>query len=347
MAVFNWQLLCYLFGMETSESPLRGSASKYLEAEPLSKLKENILATLAYYDVFDLPLKKEEVFSFLINFRHLNQFSDIARPEVLRCPQIQEIQKELDQLILDGVVGLREGYYFLFGREYLVSLRLKREKITKYKWRIARRAVWWLRFAPYLWAVFASGSLAMKNTDELSDLDVLVVVKYGRIWLARLLITAMLSILHVRRRGRDKIAPDKICLNHYITDRSLYIPHKSIYNAQTYSNLVPLYIADVELIEKFKTANTWVLDYIYRWGQLDSAILQNHQGPPSVVVKICEIILDTKLGDWLENLARKYQSRRIADNPATHQTGGRVIFTNEQLEFHPHSIETQIIKGYN
>src|SRR3989344_5892114 len=227
--------------METSESPL-------------SKLRPNILATLAYYDIFDFPLKAEEVFARLINFKHLGQSVDIASPLYLRCPEIGQIQKELDLLILDRTINRADNYYFLFGREYLIPLRLKREEIAKRKWRIARRAIWWLRFIPYLRAVFASGSLAMNNTDELSDLDVLVAVKHGRIWLARLLITAMLSVLHFRRRGRDRIAPDKICLNHYISDEALFIPHQSIYNAQTYANLVPI-LASEMITKNFQKTN--------------------------------------------------------------------------------------------
>ena len=34
-------------------------------------LRHNILATLAYYDIFDFPLKAEKIFARLINFRHL------------------------------------------------------------------------------------------------------------------------------------------------------------------------------------------------------------------------------------------------------------------------------------
>lgn len=328
--------------METSESPLRGSTSEYLEVEPLSKLKENILATLAYYDIFDFPLKVSEVLGFLINFKHLGnlQFTVCSFQTSIT---LTDIQKELNQLILDKTVGLRDGHYFLFDREYIVPLRLKREKIVKHKWQITRRAVWWLRFVPYLRAVFASGSLAMRNTDELSDLDVLVVIKHGRIWLARLLTTGLLSVLRIRRRGRDRVAPDKICLNHYITGRSLYISHKSIYNAQTYANLVPVYVADKNLIDIFKQANGWVLDYVCQW---NDSIASHYRGQ-AYIVKVGEIFLRGWLGDWLEKLTRDYQSRRIALDPVTHQAGGRVIFTDEQLEFHPHSIETQIIKGYN
>ena len=308
-------------------------------------IRDNILATLAYYDVFDFPLKAEEVAARFVNFRHLNQFSDIARPLVLRCPQIQEIKKDLDQLILDGLVGRAGEYYFLFDREYLAPLRLKREKTANRKWRIARRAIWWLRFVPYVQAVFASGSLAMRNTDELSDLDVLIVVKHGRIWLARFLILAVLSILGVRRRGSDKIAPDKICPNHFITDKSLCIPFKSIYTAQTYANLVPIYCRAIELIQRFKEANQWVLDYVSQWNF--NFVEVKPQQKPQQPMFGSSTSKHWSVAQSLENWLRQYQSKRIARNPHTGQPGGRVIYTDEQLEFHPSSIESGIIRKYN
>ncbi len=321
-------------------------------------IRQNILATLAYYDVLDLPLTTEEVLARLINFKHLQgsgvrvQVSgktswgaDSAwnlEPET--CTPAK-IQKELDQLILDGMVGRAGEYSFLFDREYLVPLRIKREKIARCKWQKTKRAIRWLRFVPYIKAVFASGSLAINNTDELSDLDVLMVVGSGRIWLTRFLVTALLSILGMRRQASDQIAPDKICLNHYIGDASLAIPFKSIYNAQTYSNLVPIYVREESIIEKFKNANDWVLDFIFNWNVPDKPIIKN--GAPEIIARLGEVILDTRLGDWLETLAKRLQYQRIARNPATRQPGGRVIFNDEQLEFHPRSIETSIIKKYN
>ncbi|MBI2669925.1 MAG: hypothetical protein HYX20_02190 [Candidatus Yanofskybacteria bacterium] len=310
----------------------------------MSEFKKNILATLTYYDVFDFPLKMEEVFNYLINFQHLG----ISLLSTVYCP-LSTVSRELDQLILEGVIGLREGYYFLFDREYLVPLRIKREKIAQRKWQITKRAVWWLHLVPYVKVVFASGSLAMRNMDELSDLDVLVIIKHGRIWLTRFFITGLLSLLRVRRRGNDKIAPNKICLNHYITDKSLSIPHKSIYNAQTYANLVPIFVSDSELIDDFKKANGWVLDYVCEWDIENKEVeLRLRSSTSQFLVKLTEWLLDNfGIARVLEKWFGHYQSRRIAHNPVSHQTGGRVIFTDEQLEFHPHSIEMRIIKDYN
>lgn len=327
------------------------------------ELRQNILATLAYYDVFDLPLKAEEILKYLVNFKHLGvsgvmcQVSDKINPGLdptynlkPETRTLADIRKELEQLVLDVVANKVGDYYFLFDREYLIPLRQKREKIAQRKWQITKRVVWCLRFVPYVKAVFASGSLAIRNTDELSDLDVLTIVKHGRIWLSRFLILGVLALLGKRRKGTDRIAPDKICPNHFLTDQTLNIPFRSIYAAQIYANLAPIYVRDPGIIEKFKKANDWLLDYVSGWnvGNAREVELLLRISTSKFLTKITEWLFDNLgFASILEKWLGLYQSRRIERNPATHQTGGRVLFTDEQLEFHPHSIETQIIKGYN
>jgi len=313
-------------------------------AASMGELKQNILATLAYYDVMDMPLTAGEVSSWLINFEHLadNCYSaDNLQPENRR----DDIKKELGQLFLDGSINQVGGYYFLFGREHLVPLRLKRQKIARLKWQKAKRAIRHLRFIPYVFGVFASGSLAISNTDELSDLDVLIIVRPSRIWLARIFILTALSLFGVRRKGTDKIAPDKICPNHFITRTSLNIPFKSIYTAQTYCNLVPIYLRSSEIIEEFKRANDWVIKFIFKWNIPAEPMVK--RGWPEMLAAAAETIFNSRLGNFFEGLARRKQSLRISQNPVTKESGGRVVFSDEQLEFHPHSIEAAVIKSYN
>ncbi len=303
-------------------------------------MKENILATLAYYDILDFPLKAEEIFKFLINFSHLSGYQRDDRQLTF-----EEVKKELGSLTEGGTIGFGDGFYFLFDRAYLVPLRLKKEKIAGEKWRKTLRAFRWAGFLPYLRIVFASGSLANRNTDELSDLDVLVAAKHGRIWLARLFLTGLFSIMGARRKPSEKIAPDKICLNHYITDKSLSIAFKSIYNAQTYANLIPVLAAGESLLKDFQKQNSWVLDYVCSWPEFAKPKLK--RGFLGKISTFLEFLLDNAVGDWLECLAGRYQMRRIKNNPRTYEPGGRVVFNDEQLEFHPQSFEKKVIEEYN
>ncbi len=311
--------------------------------------RNNILATLAYYDVFDFPLKEEEIFRFLVN---LELFSIAGNRQT---PDFNEIKAELETLRSESIVNFYDGFYFLFGRDYLVPLRLKREKIAKKKWRKVFYAAGWLRFLPYVKAVFASGSLAMSNADELGDLDILVIVRHGRIWLSRLLISGLVSLIGMRRKYNQKIAPDKICLNHYITDKSLTISCRSIYTAQTYINLKPVFVSDSRIIAEFYKANSWLADFALNFNILS----RQHDITLSEGKKILgrsflarfksavwETILNSKLGDWLENRAKRWQMKRIEKHRKQDPPGGRVVYNDNCLEFHPGSVEEEVIKNY-
>ena len=285
------------------------------------KTEENgILKTVVYYNCLDYPLTKEELNIF--------SFRD-------KGGQGADLVEESD------------GLYFLNGRKSLVKIRTERNKIAKKKWDKTLKAIKWLRIIPYIKLVFASGSLALSNTDEESDLDVLIVVKHGRIWTARILTVLLLSLLGVRRTRYERIAPDKICLNHFITDKSLYIPRKSIYTAQLYARLVPIFIEDKKLVDDFIKANSWIGEWVRGWPTIKFKITDQNLKVLRTIKKIGEKILDTKFGDWLERTLKKYQLRRINSYYLTHRPGGRVKADDESLEFHPDSPELIIIERYN
>lgn len=326
-----------------------GLATPFYVNVPVVVLGRNILATLAYYDVFDFPLKAGEIFRCLFSFKHLG-----LPPEPL--PSLSAVEEELEQMRKEKKAGFADGFYFLFNREYLTPLRLRREKIAKKKWEKVFHAAWWLKFLPYIKAVFASGSLAMSNTEELGDLDVLIIVSQGRIWLSRLLVSGLMSLIGMRRKYNQKIAPDKICLNHYITDESLLIPHESVYTAQSYVNLKPVFISNPGIAGEFYKANSWLSEYVLSFGpglKRDDAAGSHREKVlrrdflARFKVAVWKAILDTGIGDLLEQWAKRWQTKRIEKHRKQDPPGGRVVYNDDCLEFHPGSVEKEIIDKYN
>ncbi len=300
----------------------------------------NILSTLAFYDVLDFPLKAGEIFDYLL------KYGDAG-------PRLLDIKKELDQLVMERVIGFREGFYFLYDREHLVPLRIKRQKIAQKKWRLMRMAGCCLSFVPCIKAVFASGSLAIRNTNELSDLDVLIVTQGRRIWLGRFLVLGLLSFLGIRRKGTDVIAPDKVCTSHFVSEDNLKVKIENIYDARTYSNLVPIFVRDIGIIERFKIENKGVLEYLSRWNIPNESILTPRL--TNFFACLGEGILNNPLGNYLESLAKRYQVERIKSNPVTAIAGSKIIFNDTQLmfkinsgifKFKPITLDDQILRFY-
>ena len=286
-------------------------------------MDKGVLRAIVYYDCLDYPLTREELEVF--------SFKNDEGQEIGLPAQAGNLIEEAD------------GFYFLKGRENLIGARKERNEISKNKWKEALKAVRWLKLIPYIKLIFASGSLALNNTAKESDLDILIVVKAGRIWLARFSTVLLLGFLGMRRKRHQRIAPDKICLNHFITDKSLYIPRKSIYTAQLYARLVPVF-GEENLVDKFYQANLWIKEYIPKFSIKSQLSIFN---PQNFIKKIGEKIFDTKFGGWLESILRSYQLRRIKNYHLTYKPGGRIKADDESLEFHPDSPELKIIEKYN
>lgn len=307
----------------------------------MEALKNSILATVAYYDSLDIALTPLEIFQFLINPKRWGE--SFERP-----PQLIDVINLCDEFVSVGRLTMCDGYYMFPGRQDLYKRRIEREKVSAQKWKKLLRFAWWFQAAPFLRGMFASGSLALEGAGEKSDFDVLVIAQAGRLYTCRLILSGLASLMGVRRTWRDKVAPDKFCFNHYITDLSLHIPHQSLFNAQTYANLKPVFVAD-GLQDRFCKENNWIGDYLAAGAFAPTTILRNV--PKSKILNFFlragEFILNSWVGDVIEKAARKYQQDRIVKNPVTYESGGRTVWNDGELEFHPHSAEKNVLERYN
>lgn len=305
-------------------------------------LRNSILATIIYYDIFDYPLTLVEIHKYLVNPGRLSRITD-GLGEI----KLSDIIDELDKLIGSEVINQKNGLYFLDGRSDLYELRIERNKIAIKKWRKFLWMVKFLALAPYLRGIFASGSMATGNTTEESDFDVLVIVRSGRLYTCRFFLWTISSLLGVRRKKNQKIAPDKLCFNHYITDDNLYISHESIFNAQTYINLKPVMIKP-ELFDQFYANNLWLNNYTYNFRPHGNFVGISAKLPNvfMILAKFSEFLVDSFPGNRAEKFFKYFQQKRIKSDPIIHELGGRIVFTDQELEFHPHSFESIVIEKY-
>jgi len=307
----------------------------------MNYLEKSILKTVAYYDVLDWPLTGFEVWKYLVNPRRF----------AFNAPEHYSLGEVLDTLSQKPImeyISERLGFYFLKDRNPdIVQNRISRELLADQKWRLIKRRVHWLQMIPYVRLVLVSGSLATGNVHDNSDADLLIITKAGRIWTCRLLVTLFLDILRWRRRS-DHYTKNKLCLNHYITEHSLMIDAPSIYNAQTYSHLVPV-LGNIPLWRTFQERNAWIKSYLAHFPP--PFVPHTRRVTPSKILakiaKLGETVLNTKMGERLEQFLGRLQAEKIAHNPKTGETGGRVLYSSDALEFHPDSKEKWIIARLN
>ena len=309
----------------------------------MTYIRNSILATLAYYDILDFPLTLLEVNRYLINPGRLMWIS-AGIGEI----DPADLKKSLDRLVNSGLIGEKNGFYFLSGRENLYDIRMERHKIADQKWKKFLRLARWLIWIPYIRGFLTCGSTALSNTTKDSDFDVFVISFPGRLYTCRFFLWLTSSLLGIRRKPSERIAPNKFCFNHYLTEADMFLKYQSLYTAQLYSNLKPVFI-NPNLYEKFYSSNLWINNYLYNFKPQKDFVRRTIK-PFSIfifIAKAGEAILNSSIGNTLELILKKYQQNRIRKNPLTIETGGRVIYTDMELEFHPHSAEKIIIEKYN
>jgi len=313
-----------------------------MEVSSEKNYSKAVLATLAYYDVNEMALTRSELLNYCVNPKRIEKDSSPV------CNSL-EVDTAIDRLISGGKMISYNGYFMLPGRLSLYDKRIEYQKISDQKWKKLLKISFWLQMVPYMRAVFVTGSLAIGNVHKKSDLDLLIVTAPGRIWFSRFLISVLISLFGMRRKRFDKIAPDKICLNHYITEKSLKIPFKSLYAAQVYAHMIPIWSKEQKTIDEFERLNSWISEYVCDW-----KIKRNYRFRTISNSKVLgfirragEFIFNNYIGDKIELLSGKIQGKRIKSNPSYLAPGGRIKVDESKLEFHPNSPELLTINQFN
>src|SRR3989344_781711 len=292
-------------------------------------LSQNILATVCYYDCLDYPLTAFEVWKYMIGITNyeLNEITDDAGSEKF---SLKDVINELEANDLKKYIEEYRGFYFLKGRKNLVPERIKREKISAAKIKKLRRVVWLLRLVPFVRMIGVTGRLAMKNAEEKSDWDILVILKGGKIWTGRTLVTLLVHLIG-KRRHKNKIK-DRVCLNYFITGDSLEISTRDLYSSNEYYFTFPLFDADI--FKKFRLKNRWIKNFKPNYQPEEIGNLRIIKD--SWLSRTSRTLGEALFGfDFLEKWLRKWEKGKIMRNPKTREKGGLIIASDEKLIFLP------------
>jgi len=325
-------------------------------------IEKSILITIAFFDAMNLPVTPLEIYRNLFFSPCLKgrparnaSYNDAGglREGVNSSKFSIEFSNFLNILKNSEEIKLRTnkifGMYSLKSNNNLKAIEMVKGRQFKYrmaikKWIIARGAVKFFEIIPFCQAVFMSGSLTRNNTSEGSDIDILIIGEHDRLWTVRAF-AMLVSKLLGRHRSKKKIK-DMFCLNHFISDKDLEIKHQSIYTAELYSKLVPVFSRE-DVAEKFREDNFWIKNYLpYAYDPAPKSIRRFRS---SFILKsirsFLEFLLVGFFGDLFEKLARAIQRPKIKKGAGMPE--GRIIFTDEEIELHPDSPERKLIDGLN
>lgn len=296
-------------------------------------LGKNILATVAYYDAMDFPLTAFEIWKHLIAH-------DRDSKEDQSC-RLGEVVAALQAGRRPERIAERNGFYHLLGREAIVDSRIRTEKISAGKLRRLRLLSRIIACVPFVHMFGAAGSLAMKHAGQGSDWDVFVVLRSGRIWIGRTLLTGFLHLIGKRRHGNR--VNDRVCLNYFVTDDNLRIGMKDLFSAHEYRFLVPLY--NFRLFQVFEIKNSWIKGYKPNFHlTVLPSLWTIGIGPKTVRMKafLERILPFPALERWLA----AWQKDKIERNPKTHIEGSMIEAHDQALIFLPKPRGPQVFERF-
>jgi predicted nucleotidyltransferase len=248
----------------------------------VNEIKENILATLAYFDLFNYPLTSGEIFLFLKNKYEQDEFD-----RALKC------------LTGNQAIYQFSNFYTLKNNYSLIARRCAGNKKAAEMIKIAGRVSDILIKFPYVRAIAISGSLSKNFADENSDIDLFIITAKNRLWIARTLMHAFKKLTFLVNKQ------DYFCMNYYIDEQQLEIVEKTIYTAIEVVTLIPL--QGDSMIEQFYAANAWTRDY------LPNKIMRVSCAKPvkpSFLRSLFEKALNNSFGNAIDNMLMNITASR-------------------------------------
>lgn len=295
-----------------------------------SPLETALIKTLTWFSFMHYPLTTFECWRYL--------YADGAQ---LPAVTPGEVASALERLLSAGRADGSGGFWWLAGADVTLQGRLRHARQAICKRRRALLAARLLRLVPFVCFVGLGNTLAFGIANPDSDIDVLIVLRRGRIFLGRLLATLAVQLAGWRRHGLHVV--NRVCLSFYITESALDLaPLK--YDDDPYltywlASLVPLF--GEETYAKLVTANSWLASALPNWRGLRLAGGASQAAHPVVLprsrlVATLESFLQFLVGSWGEALARRFELALIRRHRDSRLDDGTraVVVTNEVLKFH-------------
>ena len=277
-------------------------------------LRHAIARTLAYADIFDHPLRLDEIHRYLIGHRAspAEVESALSRDESLRA-----------------VVERSDEWYHLRGRSRIVDVRRRRKEASARLWPAARRYARVIAGLPLVRFVAVTGALSMDSAEEGGDVDLFVLTRPGRLWTARLLILAVVRFAALRGVT--------LCPNFLLSTDHALLTERNVFTAHELTQMVP--IAPTLDGDRLRAANAWTGEFLPNAGGVAQGA-----GPVSLVSRTLSAILAWRIFDAFERWEMRRKVRRL--EARARREGGSVAFSAGECRGHFAAHDVRVRAAY-
>lgn len=197
-----------------------------------------------------------------------------------------------------------------------------------------------LQIAPFVRAVILTGSMTIGSTKESSDIDLLIVTKERRLYLARFFVTLLTTFTGLRRTPKTKNPAGKFCLNYYLAADNLDIRPHTARCARFHRHIIRVWDKD-GICERIYRQNQWLRNFEPKMiDESQIAILKNNFPLDrwltlSLIRLPLEILLTGKLGNFAEDKFSKWQMSKILNSKARKDNKKTIVVRKNELRLHP------------
>lgn len=248
----------------------------------LSEIKKDIIATLAYFDLFNYPLTRAEVYLFLKR-KHNHDLVNSA----LAC------------MLDGGIIYQFDRFYTLKNDQYLMVRRNEGNKKAAELIKIADRVGTLLIRFPFVRGIAISGSLSKNFADEFSDIDLFIITEKNRLWIARTFMHCFKKLTFLAKKEHF------FCMNYFVDLQGLEIAEKNAYTAIEVGTLMPLQGDTV--FEKFYAANTWIRHFLPNKTMRKSSAQPVHN---TLFKTVAEYLINLLPGNFIDDRLMKITAKR-------------------------------------
>ena len=286
-------------------------------------IRKDILATLAYFDMFDYPLKKNEIFLFL---GHSNDY--------------REFEQALTNLLKDSVVYKMADFYSLQNDFKLAIRRFRGNEKAIQMLKKAEKAAAIISAFPFVRGVAVSGSLSKYFADEQSDIDFFIITKANRLWIARSLLHVFKKLTFIVRRQ------SYFCMNYFIDEKDPAIMEKNIYTAIEVVTVLPL--RDNGTFDEFFKANSWASVFFPNKFLHTQSVKKTGK---SWIKSLTEKSLNNKFGDSLDNFLMNQTAKNWNAKTQSNKTDNKGMLMSMHAGKHfskpnPEIFQKKILQTY-
>ncbi len=279
-------------------------------------MKTQILHTLAYFDIFNHPLKKEE----------------------LELHYGEPINGELKEFIKRSIVSKKGEYYGL--NQHISQLISQREENERRAELYFKKAPFYIRIMskfPFVRAIGISGSLSKNVINEDGDIDYFIITEANRLWICRTLLVLFKKVALLNSRKY-------FCVNYFIDTNNLEIKDKNVFTAIELSYLLPVY--NSSLIEEFKNKNSWSTDFISKFEHpIPFNSIDHDSSLKSAIEKTINLLFPDRLDAFFMRLTYKRWQQKFKHFDAKKMA--LTMRSNRGIsKHHPSDFQTKVLEEY-